>query len=103
MKRATTVTLLCMGAGAFFVANAYENSCVANNAANAQKNNADWSDTGGAARPTPAPDTPCRSGGYSHYYSSSHYYGGSSSSGFGFASSGVSRGGFGGSGHHSGS
>jgi hypothetical protein len=97
MKRATTVTLLCMGAGAFFVANAYESSCVANNTANTQKNTADWSDTGGAAKPAPPPDTSCRSSGYSHYYSSYSH------SGYGFASSGVSRGGFGGSGHHSGS
>jgi hypothetical protein len=88
MKRATTITLLCMGVGAAFAAHGFESRCDADEQADA----ADWS--AGAAT---AAATSCRSGdGYSHSYSHSH------SGGYGFSSSGVSRGGFGGSGHHSG-
>jgi hypothetical protein len=91
MKRATTITLLCMGVGAAFVANAYERNCDPDDNADAAALN--------AAAPAQTTKTFCRSSsGYSHTYSHSH-----SSSGYGFASSGVSRGGFGGSGHHSGS
>ena len=90
MKRATTITLLCMGVGAAFVANAYEGRCGADEKTDA----ADWS----ADSSQPAADSCRSSSGYSHSYTHSH-----SSSGYGFASSGVSRGGFGGSGHHSGS
>jgi hypothetical protein len=98
MKRATTITLLCMGAGAAFVANAYENGCVAQRNEDPQPVSAL---TAGAPTPTSPPkpsNTSCRSSG--GYYSRSYYHS-HSSSGFGFVSSGISRGGFGGSGHHS--
>jgi hypothetical protein len=94
MKRATTVTLLCLGAGAFFVANAFESHC--DTVEETQQDKVDWGD-GTTAPPKPRPS--CRSySGYSH-----SYYSGSSSShsGYGFASAGVARGGFGGSGHAS--
>jgi hypothetical protein len=98
MKRATTITLLCMGVGAAFVANSYENGCDAQRNEDPQLVSAL---TAGAPTPTSAPkpsNTSCRSTG--GYYSHAYYHN-SSSSGLGFVSSGISRGGFGGSGHHS--
>jgi hypothetical protein len=85
MKRATTITLLCMGAGAFFVANAYENRC-----------GADQNQDAAVSDPLAAPQTraSCRSGGGYYSHSSGH-------SG-GYAIAGVARGGFGASGAHSG-
>jgi hypothetical protein len=93
MKRAATITLLCMGAGAYFVADAVESFCVPV----VDKDKADWSDASDSKAPSST--TSCRSSsGYYSHFSSTH-----SSSGYGVASMGVARGGFGGAGHHSGS
>jgi hypothetical protein len=86
MKRATSITLLCMGAGAFFVANAYENRCGAD-----QSQNAAVSDPDAA----PQSRASCRSGGSYYSHSSGH-----SSGGYGVAS--VARGGFGAAGGRAG-
>jgi hypothetical protein len=72
VKRAATVTLLCMGVGAVFAANGLEGRCRADD--------------------NSAPETPsCRSGGSGH-----------GGYGHSFGHSGVARGGFGGAGHGSG-
>lgn len=91
MKRATSVSLICMGVGAVIVANAFENRCSQVDSAQAVTVNPD-----GTVKPV-QPQTSCRSSsGYSHGYSHS------SSSGVGLFSGGVARGGFGGFGSHSG-
>jgi hypothetical protein len=87
VKRAASVTLLCMGVGGVFAANGLESRCGANN----NQQSADWSD---GSTPTQAStSSSCRSSWWGHSHSYSH--------GSSFGHSGVARGGFGGSGHGS--